>query len=396
MLLISFLVTAYTLPPDKLAKAIEYARARNRLYFIAAAYGFLVLAAILYWKVGPRYRDWAERVTRRRFLQAYIFAPLLLLTIDLLELPIAMRYHQLAVRYEQSIQPWGPWFVDWAEGRGDRAGRGGVPGVAAVRRSSGGVRGAGGFTAGWRQFRCWCSAVFVNPLIIEPLFYRFTPLANTRPALASEIEKVTARGGLDDSARPHLRDEREREGEVDQRVRDGDRRVEARRGVGHDVEDDDDRPDAVRLRARDGALRVAPHLARDRALVAWGSWCCCSATYHALRRFGVRMDDYASLPALLLAMAVFDFFSDPDRELAGPHPGAQRRHLRPRGDPRHRAELAAGRGARRSRSWARSGWRIRRRARSSSSGCTRTRPSASGCVLLRSTTRGRRASRRST
>src|SRR5207249_4040251 len=28
-------------------------------------------------------------------------------------------------------------------------------------------------------------------------FYRFTPLVSTRPALASEIEKVTARGGLD-------------------------------------------------------------------------------------------------------------------------------------------------------------------------------------------------------
>src|SRR3954469_15253727 len=99
----SFLVTAYTLPPDKLARAIEYARARNRLYFVAAAYGFLVLAAILYWKVGPRYSDWAQRITRRRFLQAYVYAPLLLLTIDLLQLPIGLRYHQLALRYDQSI-----------------------------------------------------------------------------------------------------------------------------------------------------------------------------------------------------------------------------------------------------------------------------------------------------
>ena len=40
-------------------------------------------------------------------------------------------------------------------------------------------------------------------------------------------------------------------------------------------------------------------------------WCCCSGRYHALRRIGVRVDDYASLPALLLAMAVFGFVSDP-------------------------------------------------------------------------------------
>ena len=70
---------SYTLPPDKLAKAIEYAAARNRLYFIAVAYGILVLAALLAWHVAPRLRNIAESATRHRILQAYIFAPLLLL-----------------------------------------------------------------------------------------------------------------------------------------------------------------------------------------------------------------------------------------------------------------------------------------------------------------------------
>ena len=72
----------YTLPPDKLAKAIAYAAARNRLHFIAVAYGILVLVALLAWRVAPRLRNFAESATRRRILQAYIFAPLLLLAID--------------------------------------------------------------------------------------------------------------------------------------------------------------------------------------------------------------------------------------------------------------------------------------------------------------------------
>ena len=85
-------------------------------------------------------------------------------------------------------------------------------------------------------------------------------------------------------AGPHLRDEREQEAEVDQRVRHGDRRIEARRGVGYDVEDDDDR----RRRCSSSGTR-------------WGTTCCTTSgsgsrsrrlgilvllfgTYHALRR----------------------------------------------------------------------------------------------------------------
>ena len=34
--------------------------------------------------------------------------------------------------------------------------------------------------------------MFLDPLVVTPLFYRFTPLADTRPDLVSEITKVTA------------------------------------------------------------------------------------------------------------------------------------------------------------------------------------------------------------
>ena len=130
------LFTAYTLPPDKLAKAIEYARARNRLYFIAAVYGFLVLAGIIYWKIGPLYRAWAERVTRRRILQAYIFAPLLLLTIDLFELPVSMRYHQLAREVRPVHRALGSVALGLDQRRSHQSRRGRLRGVAAVRDHS--------------------------------------------------------------------------------------------------------------------------------------------------------------------------------------------------------------------------------------------------------------------
>ena len=101
----------YTLPPDKLEKAIEYSSARNRLHFIGVAWSVLVLAGILAWRVAPRFRDWAEAASRRRILQAYIFAPLLL-AVDIGELPVSIYSQHLSLKYEQSIQGWGSWF--WA------------------------------------------------------------------------------------------------------------------------------------------------------------------------------------------------------------------------------------------------------------------------------------------
>jgi STE24 endopeptidase len=185
----------YTLPPDKLAKAIEYSTARHRLHFISVAYGILVLVGLLAWKVAPRYRDWAEAASRRRILQAYIFAPLLFLTIDVLELPVSLYGQHLSVKYEQSIQSWGSWFWEWT--KGELLGftlAGALIWIlyGAMRRSP---------RRWWFYF--WLAAIpilvflmFIEPLVIEPLFFKFEPLAAEQPELVAQIEKVVARGGL--------------------------------------------------------------------------------------------------------------------------------------------------------------------------------------------------------
>ena len=186
----------YTLPPDKLAKAIEYAAARNRLHFVAVAYGILVLVALLAWHVAPRLRSIAESASRRRILQAYIFAPLLLLTSDALELPISLYGHYLSLKFEQSIQGWGSWFWDWTKGELLAFALAGIALwvlYGAMRRSP---------RRWWFYF--WLAAVpmvvflmFIEPFAIEPLFFKFEPLAATQPALVAAIEKVVARGGLE-------------------------------------------------------------------------------------------------------------------------------------------------------------------------------------------------------
>jgi Zn-dependent protease with chaperone function len=193
--LLSAPARTYTLPPDKLAKAIEYAHARNRLHFIGAGYGMLVLVLLLAWKVAPQFRDWAQAASHRRLLQAYIFAPLLFLTIDVLQLPVSLYGHHLSLKYEQSIQGWGSWFWDWTKAELLGFALAGILiwilyGV--MRRSP---------QHWWFYF--WLAAVpiliflmFLAPVVIEPLFFKFQPLAQKDPALVTDIEKVVARGGL--------------------------------------------------------------------------------------------------------------------------------------------------------------------------------------------------------
>lgn len=175
---------------------MEFARARNQLHFAGFAYGTLVLLAILACKAAPRFRDWAEAVSPRRIVQAYIFAPLLILAIDILSLPTSIYGQHIALKYEQSVQSWPSWWWDW--GKGELLGCA-LAGVmvwilyAVIRRSP---------RHWWFQF--WVVAVpiiifllFLTPVLINPLFYRFDPLADKQPALVTEIEKVVHRGGME-------------------------------------------------------------------------------------------------------------------------------------------------------------------------------------------------------
>ncbi len=190
-------VKTYTLPADKLQKAIEYSDARNRAHFVGVGYGVLVLATLLAWKVAPKYRDWAEIASpRRRLGQAFVFGTLIVLTTDILGLPVELYLQNLARRYEQSVQGWGSWFRDWAMGE--------LIGCiltalllwilfGVIRRSP---------RRWWFYF--WLASIpivlflmFIAPVVIAPLFNKFEPLQATQPMLVAQIERVVVRGGLE-------------------------------------------------------------------------------------------------------------------------------------------------------------------------------------------------------
>jgi Zn-dependent protease with chaperone function len=188
-------VEAYTLPPDLYAKAVKYSRAQYILYFVGFVWGVIVLLLILHWRLAPKYRDWAEAATKRRFFQAVIFTPILLLTIAVLELPTDIYGHWLSRSYGISVQNWSSWAGDWAKSEIISF----VMGIilvwilyAVIHRSP---------RRWWLYF--WLAALpillfvtFLSPLVIDPMFNKFEPLQQTDPQLVTALEEVVHRAGM--------------------------------------------------------------------------------------------------------------------------------------------------------------------------------------------------------
>jgi STE24 endopeptidase len=191
----SEVLTEYTLPPETLAKSEALYRTSTVMLVVGTLYGLAILGLLIVLKVAPRYRDLAERVSGRRFVQALVFAPLLLLTLDVLSLPVSMYGHQLQLQYGLSVQGWGSWFWDWTKGEliGTAIATLLLWGLYAFLRRSP--------TRWW--FYGWLASIpvvllliFIGPIFIAPLFNTFAPLEERQPKLIPELEKVMARGGL--------------------------------------------------------------------------------------------------------------------------------------------------------------------------------------------------------
>ncbi len=187
-------ITGYTLPPDRDKKARALSKVRLRLYIVNLVYGLAVLLLLLRWKLAPKYRDAAEKVSPRRILQVLVFSPLLVLTIDALSLPTGVYENWIQRAYGLSVQGWGSWFWDWTKGE--------LISVivstlliwilySVIRKSPG---------RWWFYF--WLASLpiilvlaFLQPLVIDPMFHKFEPLQQKNPVLTAELEKMVQRAG---------------------------------------------------------------------------------------------------------------------------------------------------------------------------------------------------------
>jgi Zn-dependent protease with chaperone function len=188
------IVTKYTLPPGRYEKAHNMGRIRFWTSLVGFFYGLAVLLLILRWKLAPKYRDWAEKASSKRFVQVLIFSPLLILTMDVLGLPLDIFRNWVSRKYGISIQSWPSWFGDWSKGELIAV----ILAVIFVWILYGVIRRS---PRRW-WFYFWLSALpimlllfFIQPLVIEPLFFKFEPLAQKDPALTASLEKMVQHAG---------------------------------------------------------------------------------------------------------------------------------------------------------------------------------------------------------
>ncbi len=187
--------TAYTLPPAKLDKAVALDRTGRRLVVVGTIWALAQLVLLLQLGLVARMRDFTVGLSKNRWVQCYAFLFCLLLAVALLNLPLAIYGHRVALSYGLSVQGWGSWLADKGKLFGLEWLFGGLLVMLmfrVIRRSP----------ARWwfwvwiPAVGCVVASVFAAPYVLDPLFNKFEPLVRSNPALVERLEQVVARGGL--------------------------------------------------------------------------------------------------------------------------------------------------------------------------------------------------------
>ena len=184
---------AYTLPADKLAKAIALSRIRNILDIAGSLWGLVFLWLLLATRAAAALAGWTERLLRRRWMQGLFFFAVFFVISTLASLPFDIIGHHYGRSYGISVQGWGGWAGDQAKALGLSI----LIGAPVLLLFNWIVR-------RWPR-RYWLGlwfatlprlvlGIFVSPLL-EPIFNKFEPLSKNNAALVTDLEKVVARTG---------------------------------------------------------------------------------------------------------------------------------------------------------------------------------------------------------
>jgi STE24 endopeptidase len=308
----------YSLPPDKLERAIEYAHSAYWLHFSSEIWAIAILASILGLGLAAKYRDWAVAASARRLVQAAIFVPLVLLTNDILYLPANLYGQHLELKFDQSIQSWPSWFWDWTKGELIEV----ICAIplawllfAVIRKSA---------RPWWLYF--WLAALpiiagvmYLEPMVIEPLFFKFEPLAATQPGLVNQLEKLTGRAGL------VIPQDRMFEMKASEKLNSLNAYVSGFGGSKRVVVWDTTlqkltTPEVLFVFGHEMGHYVLGHIRNSLIGLALGLLVALFAGARlveaVIRRFGTRwrisaLGDWASLPLLLVIFAIFSFLAEP-------------------------------------------------------------------------------------
>ena len=189
-------VTAYTLPPDQAAKSHRLGLLAFWGQIVGLIYSVAVLLLILRLGWAARFRDFAERISKSRFMQAMLFAAPILLAIAVLLIPFDAAHQYVSRIYGLSIQSWPSWLWDWTKSQLLAV----VLGIFLLWILYSVIR--------WSPRRWWfifwlatipitIFIIFIQPTFVDPMFYKFEPLQQHDPALTASLEQMVHRAGQD-------------------------------------------------------------------------------------------------------------------------------------------------------------------------------------------------------
>jgi len=185
---------AYSLPPDKLAKAIALSRIRNILDLAGSIWGIVFLWLLLASRAWHGIEKWAQAISRLRWVQGLVFFAAYIVITALAGAVIDAISNHYERAYGISVQSWSSWLGDQAKALGLTL----LFAVPVLLLFNWMVR-------RWRRY--WLGIwevtlpilvffLLIYPLLV-PLFYQQEPLQKNHAALVAKIDAVVARTGID-------------------------------------------------------------------------------------------------------------------------------------------------------------------------------------------------------
>ena len=160
---------------------------------------FELVLYLFFWlsRFGVVLRNLTRRVSCRLIVKCLAFAPLFIGAVSVLSLPLDYYSgYRIEHQFDLSTQTLGSWLGDWGKSLGLSV----VAAVVLMWVFYGVVRRS---PRRW-WFYFWLATIplelfvmFIEPWVVEPLFYKFTPLAETQPAFTNRIEGMMSQAGLD-------------------------------------------------------------------------------------------------------------------------------------------------------------------------------------------------------
>ena len=179
----------YGLPADKLSQARHLTTVYTVLHFSGLLWNIVQLILLLELGAIAWMRDRAIAAGRKRWVQAYVFVFWFMLAHTILNLPLHIYGHHIALAYGFSVQGWMSWTADLSK--------------AVVLSWM--LFGSLALLLFWligRTPRGWWLAfsaaavpitfglLYLNPLVFDPMFYKFEPLALHHPELVTQLEHM--------------------------------------------------------------------------------------------------------------------------------------------------------------------------------------------------------------